>query len=81
MTTYIGIDIGGTFTDCAVLDGEGRILTIAKSPTRRGEPDRGVVEAVAAAARRLGIGLEDLLADCRFLIHGCAHRADHHARP
>ena len=71
MTTYIGIDIGGTFTDCAVLDGEGRILTIAKSPTRRGEPDRGVVEAVAAAARRLGIGLEDLLADCRFLIHGC----------
>ena len=41
-----GIDIGGTFTDCAVLDINGRIITIAKSPTRHGEQDRGVMEAV-----------------------------------
>ena len=71
MPYHIGIDIGGTFTDCAVLDGEGRIVTIAKSPTRRGEQDRGVMEAVEAAARRIGISTRDLLAQCRTFIHGC----------
>ncbi len=39
---YIGIDIGGTFTDCAVLDEAGRIAAIAKSPTTRDDPARGV---------------------------------------
>ena len=49
MTYYIGIDIGGTFTDCAVLDGDGRIVAIAKAPTTRGEQDRGVMAAVVSA--------------------------------
>jgi len=35
----IGVDIGGTFTDIVVFDGEG--LTILKVPTRR-EPEEGV---------------------------------------
>ena len=33
MQYYIGIDIGGTFTDCAVLEGSGKIATIAKAPS------------------------------------------------
>ena len=61
MAFFIGIDIGGTFTDCAVLDYAGRIVTIAKTPTRRGDPDRGVMEAVAAAARRMAIEPQQLL--------------------
>ena len=71
MTYYIGIDIGGTFTDCAVLDGEGRIVGIAKAPSRRGEQDRSVMEAVDAAARRMALGTRELLTDCRAFIHGC----------
>ena len=71
MAYYIGIDVGGTFTDCAVLDSNGRIVTIAKSPTRRGEQDRGVLEAVEAAALNMKCSAEALLADCRFFIHGC----------
>ena len=71
MTYYIGIDIGGTFTDCAVLDGDGRIVSIAKAPTTRGEQDRGVMAAVEAAARRIGLDTAGLLSQCRFFIHGC----------
>ncbi|MSQ51103.1 MAG: hydantoinase/oxoprolinase family protein [Betaproteobacteria bacterium] len=71
MSFFIGIDIGGTFTDCVVLDHEGRIAAIAKSPTRRASPDEGVINAVAAAARRLKIEPGALLADCRFFVHGC----------
>ncbi len=71
MTYYIGIDIGGTFTDCAVLDGAGRIVTIAKAPTRRDNQDQGVMEALEAAASNLAIGLKDLVAGCRLIVHGC----------
>ena len=71
MSYYIGIDIGGTFTDCAVLDDTGRIVTIAKSPTRKDDPDEGVINAVTAAARRMNIEPGALLKDCRFFIHGC----------
>ena len=71
MSFYIGIDIGGTFTDCVVLDDAGRIASIAKSPTGRAAPDQGVINAVAAAARRMGIAPAALLGDCRFLVHGC----------
>ncbi|HEY1361803.1 MAG TPA: hydantoinase/oxoprolinase family protein [Xanthobacteraceae bacterium] len=71
MEFFIGIDVGGTFTDCAVLDSAGRVVSIAKSPTRRGDPDRGVLEAVAAAARSMAVAPELLLRQCRFFIHGC----------
>ena len=71
MTYYIGIDIGGTFTDCAVLDGQGRIAAIAKAPSVRGEQDIGVMAAVDAAAARLGIGTRALLAETRVFVHGC----------
>ncbi|MGE0626589.1 MAG: hydantoinase/oxoprolinase family protein [Hyphomicrobiaceae bacterium] len=71
MTTFIGIDIGGTFTDCAVLDEAGRILTIAKAPTSRNAEERGVMDAVAAAAGNLGIGVDELLGRCRLFVHGC----------
>ncbi len=71
MAYYIAIDVGGTFTDCAVLNDTGKIVSIAKSPTHRTEPDRGVIEAVEAVARRMKITLSELLQNCRFFIHGC----------
>jgi N-methylhydantoinase A len=71
VTFFIGTDIGGTFTDCAVLDDAGRIVTIAKSPTRRNDPERGVLEALASAARHMKLEPQQLLQQCRFFIHGC----------
>ncbi len=71
MQSYIGIDIGGTFTDCAVIDAQGRIATIAKAPSTREDPARGVLDAVAAAASNLGLDAGALLAGCRHFIHGC----------
>ena len=71
MAHYIGIDIGGTFTDCAVLDGAGRIVATAKAPSTRDDPARGVLDAIAVAAGSLETDLPGLLAGCRHLIHGC----------
>ena len=71
MEHYIGIDIGGTFTDCAVLDGEGRIVATAKAPSTREDPAQGVLDAIRVAANSLETTLEGLLSGCRHLIHGC----------
>ena len=71
MQNSIGIDIGGTFTDCAVIDAEGRIAAIAKVPSIRDDPAEGVLDAVAAAAADLGLDTGALLAGCRHFIHGC----------
>ncbi len=53
MSAYIGIDVGGTFTDFSVsLPGHGEILhKVSSTP---GEPDRAIIQ-----------GLKDLLADPR----------------
>ena len=71
MEHYIGIDIGGTFTDCAVLDGEGRIVATAKAPSTRDDPAAGVIDAIRVAADSLETTLDGLLSGCRHLIHGC----------
>ena len=71
MEHYIGIDIGGTFTDCAVLDGTGRIVATAKAPSTRDDPAVGVLDAIRVAAESLETDAPGLLAGCRHLIHGC----------
>lgn len=71
MRYQIGIDIGGTFTDCAVMDEAGEMVTIAKSPTHRVNPERGVLNVLTLAAENLGMSRSELLTRCRFLIHGC----------
>ena len=48
---YLGIDIGGTFTDLVLMDEGGNIST-AKAPTTPGELEKGVFDAVALAAGR-----------------------------
>jgi N-methylhydantoinase A len=68
---FIGIDIGGTFTDCAVLEDGGRIATIAKAPSTRRDLAKGVMDAVSAAAANLGTDAAGLLGRTRFFIHGC----------
>ena len=46
---YLGIDIGGTFTDLVLMDDGGNIST-AKAPTTPGELEKGVFDAIAIVA-------------------------------
>jgi N-methylhydantoinase A len=57
--TFLGIDVGGTFTDCVLTDGS--VTWRAKAPTTPGEIGTGVLAAAEIAARRRGISLADLL--------------------
>jgi N-methylhydantoinase A/oxoprolinase/acetone carboxylase beta subunit/N-methylhydantoinase B/oxoprolinase/acetone carboxylase alpha subunit len=65
----IGVDVGGTFTDLALIDAAGRSLVL-KTPSVPADPARGVLDAVEKAAARLGIAVEALLAGCRLFVHG-----------
>ncbi|MBX6382579.1 MAG: hydantoinase/oxoprolinase family protein [Microbispora sp.] len=64
-----GIDIGGTFTDCAVVDETGRMVT-AKVPSTPDRPAEAFMDALAASAATMGVPLGDLLARCDQLMHG-----------
>jgi N-methylhydantoinase A len=57
MRAIVGVDVGGTFTDVALIAG-GR-LTTAKVPTTR-DQSRGVVEGVAAALAGAGLDAGDV---------------------
>src|SRR3954470_22095592 len=65
----VGIDIGGTFTDCAIVDGAGKLLTTKVLST---PPDfaRGMMDALGAGAEALGISLDRFCAEIAFLSHG-----------
>ena len=55
-----GIDTGGTFTDCVVIDGSGRIVT-AKAPSTPRDFSTGVLDALDLVAERLGLTTEAVL--------------------
>ena len=65
----VGVDIGGTFTDCVVLDGKGRI-TATKSPSTPGDFADGMLAALGVAAERLGLSFEDFCSRIGMLTHG-----------
>lgn len=65
----VGVDIGGTFTDCVALDARGRI-TATKSPSTPGNFAEGMIAALEAAAGRLGLGFAEFCSQIRVLTHG-----------
>ena len=69
MPYLVGIDIGGTFTDCAIVDGAGRLLT-TKVPSTPPDFSRGMLDALGAGAQALGLPLERFCRDIAFLSHG-----------
>lgn len=70
MSSYLcGLDIGGTFTDCVLIDEDGR-LTIAKAPSTPGNFAEGVIEAIGRAAARVDLDMEALLDSIAVLAHG-----------
>ena len=69
MQYMIGVDIGGTFTDCAILDENGNV-TPAKSLTTPDDRSRGFFDAITVAAEELGLTLEQLLSQTSHMFHG-----------
>jgi len=70
MSYLIGVDIGGTFTDCIAIDDAGKI-TIGKAPSTPPDFQTGFIDALRETARWLDLSLEELLAQARGLYHGC----------
>ena len=69
MTYLVGIDIGGTFTDCAIVDHAGKLLT-TKVPSTPPDFARGMMDALGAGAEALGLSLDRFCRDIAFLSHG-----------
>src|SRR5687767_3453803 len=69
MSYLVGIDIGGTFTDCAIVDRGGKLLTV-KVPSTPADFSRGMMDALGAGARALKLELDDFCRDIAFLSHG-----------
>ena len=69
MSYLVGIDIGGTFTDCAIVDRGGKLLT-TKVPSTPADFSRGMMDALGAGAQALGLSLDDFCRDIAFLSHG-----------
>ena len=65
----ICIDVGGTFTDCLVLDDTG-VLRAFKAPTTPGDPSDGLLSALQKAANFFQQPLGSFLGDVDLLIHG-----------
>lgn len=57
-TYLIGVDTGGTYTDCAIIEAQGhRVLARAKAITTKGDLAIGVTEAINLAVAQLPQGL------------------------
>src|SRR5690349_16032822 len=69
MAYFCGVDIGGTFTDCVVIDDEGA-TTLAKVSSTPPNFASGFVDALTAISGKLGLGLEEFLGQTDLLLHG-----------
>jgi N-methylhydantoinase A len=65
----VGIDIGGTFTDLFVVEGDGA-GRIYKSPTTPHDPSEGLLTGLTKAADAVGESLEEFLGGVSTIVHG-----------
>ena len=65
----IGVDIGGTFTDLACIDGAGALHT-SKAPSTPDDPSRGVMDGLLLLSETMRIGLAELLGETTLFLHG-----------
>jgi len=66
MSLRIGVDIGGTFTDFALVDEQSGALAVHKQLTTPDDPARAVIEGVPALLHKAGASIGDV----RVLVHG-----------
>ena len=69
-TYYLGVDIGGTFTDCVAVSDAGRVLHAKTPSTHATTPVDGVLTGLDLLAEEAGISTGDLLARADRLSHG-----------
>src|ERR1700740_672766 len=65
----IGIDVGGTFTDLVAIDAAGHTV-FAKALSTPQDQSIGVMAGLEELARRLGLGVGEMLANTQRLVHG-----------
>ena len=71
MDYVIGVDIGGTFTDCVILDSNGK-LTIGKALSTPHDFSLGVVDSLEDGAANLGLpSVDALLRSTHLFFHAC----------
>jgi N-methylhydantoinase A len=76
MTYIVGVDIGGTFTDCIALktsspgSSDSAVIRIGKASSTPPNFQTGFIAALRAAAEMHGVSLETMLADAR-VYHAC----------
>ena len=63
------VDVGGTFTDCLVMDETG-FLQKFKASTTPSDPSQGLMDAMRKAARFYKLSERDFLAQIEVLVHG-----------
>ena len=69
MTYRIGVDVGGTFTDCVLKRPDGSLL-MEKAPTTPHDQSDGVMTGLKQLAVAEGLTLADLLAQTLTIVHG-----------
>ncbi|MGO4689724.1 hydantoinase/oxoprolinase family protein [Glaciibacter sp. 2TAF33] len=70
MTYTIGVDIGGTFSDCVAVDDQGRVFNGKALSTHATNPVEGVLDGLTRLAEEAGETLESLLAATSEFSHG-----------
>lgn len=74
MTYIVGVDIGGTFTDCLVVKSDGgdspSAIRIGKASSTPPDFQTGFIAALRAASAMHDVSLEDMLADAH-IYHAC----------
>jgi N-methylhydantoinase A len=69
MSFKIGIDVGGTFTDCVLVRTNGS-LELTKAATTPTDQSRGVIDGMEQLAAGEGLSLRALLAATAVIVHG-----------
>ena len=66
---HVGVDIGGTFTDCVVITEKGSVVT-TKSPSTPPHFADGMVSALELASKELDLKFSDFCEKISVLTHG-----------
>lgn len=69
-TAYIGVDIGGTFTDCVMVTDTGELFSAKTLSTHATSPVEGVLNGLDLLAKQQGKTVEELLSRTARFSHG-----------
>jgi N-methylhydantoinase A len=65
----VGIDVGGTFTDCVLVDSEGH-TAVEKTFTTPHDPSEGVLNGLEKLSLKDGLPFRDFLHRVQRIVHG-----------